>query len=110
MPISFSTNCFLCLLLVGAASLRLQVLPATEAASGQYRERTTMLPLRWWESASAMRTVSLKDDTVFPQLPLEPAKAEAQIKAIKEQGFTGLNIFAPADGGKSYNGLDARDH
>ena len=37
-----------------------------------------MLPQRWWESASAMRTVSLKDDTEFPQLLLESAKAEAQ--------------------------------
>jgi hypothetical protein len=110
MPISFSKNCFLCLLLVGVASARLHALPAAEAASGQHPERTSVLPQRWWESASAIRTVSLKEDTVFPQLLLEPAKAEAQIKAIKEQGFTGLNIFAPADGGKSYNGLDARDH
>ena len=104
-------NLFLSLLLAAAASARLHSLPLTEAdVHDQQTGDTSLLPQRWWESASAIRTVSLKDDTRFPQLAIEPAKAEAQIKAIKEQGFTGLNIFGPADGGKSYNGLDARDH
>ena len=100
-------NYFLCLLIVGVMSLHLHALPGAEAASDP---QASQMPRHWWESAAAIRTVSLKDDTRFPQLLLEPAKAEAQIKAIRDQGFTGLNIFAPADGGKSYNGLDARDH
>ena len=110
MRLHFWKNWLLCLLLAGVACGRLHCLSVPTAASDQEPQRSSPLPPHWWESASAIRTVSLKDDTRFPQLFLEPAKAEAQIKAIKEQGFTGLNIFAPADGGKSYNGLDARDH
>ena len=65
---------------------------------------------RWWETAAAVRNVTLKDDTEFPQLLLDPKKAEQQLREFKEQGFTGVQVFAPADGGRSYNGLDARDH
>jgi len=64
---------------------------------------------RWWESAAALRNVSLKDDTRFPQLSLQAEKAESQLKEIQLQGFTGIQVFAPADGGKSYGGLDSRD-
>jgi len=65
---------------------------------------------RWWETAAAVRNVTLKDDTEFPQLLLDPKNAEQQLRELKEQGFTGIQVFAPADGGRSYNGLDARDH
>ena len=68
------------------------------------------LPRRWWESASALRNLSLKDDVDFPQLSLDPVKAAAQLRTLKQQGFTGIQVFGPADGGKSYDGLDARDH
>src|SRR5277367_1908289 len=64
---------------------------------------------RWWETAAALRNVSLKDDTRYPQLSLQPDKAESQLKEIQQQGFTGIQVFAPADGGKSYSGLDSRD-
>jgi Alpha amylase, catalytic domain/Maltogenic Amylase, C-terminal domain len=101
-----------CLLLPGVWSTPLHSLQArdADAVNDPPTPHASSLPARWWESASAIRTVSLKDDTRFPQLSLEPSKAQAQIRAIKDQGFTGLNIFAPADGGKSYNGLDGRDH
>ena len=65
---------------------------------------------RWYESAAALRNVSLKDNTAYPQFPLDPAKAGNQLRVLKEQGFTGIQVFAPADGGRSYNGLDSRDH
>jgi hypothetical protein len=74
------------------------------------RSLSTAIAQRWWESAAGVRNVTLKDDTEFPQLSLEPKKAEQQLLEFKEQGFTGVQVFAPADGGKSYNGLDARDH
>jgi glycosidase len=70
---------------------------------------SAQIPPRWWESAAALRNVSLKDDTRFPQLSLQPDKAEAQLEEIKQQGFSGIQVFAPADGGKSYGGLDTRD-
>ncbi|MGA8153329.1 MAG: alpha-amylase family glycosyl hydrolase [Terriglobales bacterium] len=65
---------------------------------------------RWWESAAALRNVTLKDDAPYPQLSLQPRRAEQQLKEIKQQGFTGIQVFGPADGGKSYGGLDTRDH
>jgi Alpha amylase, catalytic domain/Maltogenic Amylase, C-terminal domain len=110
MRFRFPNSWTLWILLAVVASVGLDALPAIEAADDDHAERASPLPPRWWESASALRTVSIKDDNAFPQLFLEPAKAEAQIRAIKQQGFTGLNIFAPADGGRSYDGLDARDH
>jgi len=73
-------------------------------------QQKSFLPPHWWESASAIRNVSLKDDTPYPQLSLDPAKAKSQLEAIKKQGFAGIQVFGPADGGKSYNGLDTRDH
>jgi Alpha amylase, catalytic domain/Maltogenic Amylase, C-terminal domain len=68
------------------------------------------LPPRWWESAAALRNVTLKEDTVYPQLSLNASMAERQLRIYQQQGFTGIQVFGPADGGKSYNGLDARDH
>lgn len=65
---------------------------------------------RWWESASAIRNVTLKDDSSYPQLSLNLEKAQQQLQSLKEEGFAGIQIFAPADGGKSYHGLDTRDH
>ena len=70
----------------------------------------TRLSGRWWESASAIRNVTLKDDFSYPQLSLTVEKAEQQLRSLKEDGFAGIQVFAPADGGKSYHGLDTRDH
>ena len=80
------------------------------AAIDNGEQQKSFLPPHWWESASALRNVSLKDDTPYPQVSLDPAKAESQMQAIKKQGFAGIQVFGPADGGKSYNGLDTRDH
>ena len=66
-------------------------------------------PPRWWESAAALRNVTLKDDAPYPQLSLRPDQAEEQLKKIQQQGFSGIQVFGPADGGKSYGGLDTRD-
>ncbi|MBA7654032.1 hypothetical protein ES703_61905 [subsurface metagenome] len=68
-----------------------------------------LVPERWWESASAIKRVTLKSGTHFYQLFLDPAKLSAQLDEILAQGFTGIEIFAPADGGKSYGGLDTKN-
>ena len=73
-------------------------------------QSATRLSGRWWESASAIRNVTLKDDFSYPQLSLTVEKAEQQLRSLKEDGFAGIQVFAPADGGKSYHGLDTRDH
>ena len=70
---------------------------------------STGMPARWWESASALRNVTLKEDAPYPQLSLHPEIAEEQLKKIQRQGFAGIQVFGPADGGKSYGGLDTRD-
>jgi hypothetical protein len=64
---------------------------------------------RWWESASAIRNVTLKDDSSYPQLSLNLDKAQQQLRLLRDEGFAGIQVFAPADGGKSYHGLDTRD-
>jgi Alpha amylase, catalytic domain/Maltogenic Amylase, C-terminal domain len=80
------------------------------AAIDNEEQQKSFLPPHWWESASALRNVSLKDDTPYPQLSLDPVRAKSQLEVIRKQGFAGIQVFGPADGGKSYHGLDTRDH
>jgi hypothetical protein len=92
---------------LGTLILHPPLLFAVEPAGNQQPAAKVPLQQNWWESASAVRNLSLKDDTVYPQLSLDPAKATAQLQALKQQGFAGIQVFGPADGGKSYNGLDS---
>ena len=64
---------------------------------------------RWWESASGILRVTLKPNRGPRQLSLEPARLFEQLDEIKRQGLSVVEIFAPADGGWSYSGLDAKD-
>ncbi|HEX4020383.1 MAG TPA: alpha-amylase family glycosyl hydrolase [Acidobacteriaceae bacterium] len=40
---------------------------------------------------------------------MKPAEAEQQMLAWKKEGITALEIFAPEEGGNSYDGLDTKD-
>ena len=63
-------------------------------------------------SVAAIRRVHLKPATKywhFDQLSLDHAKAEEQLHLWKDQGIDAIEIFAPAEGGNSYGGLDAID-
>jgi|GEM_PF-4851522 len=40
---------------------------------------------RWWESVAAVRNVTLKDDSKFPQLSLDPVKAEQHLRELNKQ-------------------------
>jgi len=63
-------------------------------------------------SVAAIHRVQLKPPTKywhFEQLSLDRAKAEEQLQQWKDQGIDALEIFAPAEGGNSYGGLDAID-
>lgn len=63
-------------------------------------------------SVAAIRRVHLKPRTRFwrfDHLSLEHEKAEQQLREWKEQGIDAIEIFAPAEGGNSYDGLDAID-
>ena len=63
----------------------------------------------WWVSAAAIKRVTLKSGTHFPQLPLDPAKASAALDGLRADGISAVEIFAPADGGRSFDGLDHKD-
>ena len=67
------------------------------------------VPRRWWESAPGIMRVHLKARDGRPALSLDPAKASAQLDEIREAGFTAVEIFAPAEGGNSFGGLDTID-
>jgi len=66
----------------------------------------------WYVSAGAVRRVTLKPTTKywrFQHLSLNPDVARQQILKWKSEGITALEIFAPEDGGDSYDGLDAKN-
>ena len=69
-----------------------------------------LVPERWWESASAICGVSLKQRRYFPQFSVDPIKASEKFDEIREQGFSAVEIFAPAEGGYSYSGLDQTNY
>jgi hypothetical protein len=94
----------------GVNGVAAQTQPDSQSLKRLVSQPAAGLNGRWWESASALRNLTLKDDSSYPQLSLTLAKAEQQLRSLKEEGFAGIQVFAPADGGKSYNGLDTRDH
>jgi Alpha amylase, catalytic domain len=66
----------------------------------------------WYVTAAAIHRVSLKPNTQFwryEHLSLKPAESQAQLRAWKAEGIDTIEIFAPEEGGNSYNGLDAKN-
>lgn len=72
-----------------------------DSSSGRHQ-----VPRRWWESAPGIMRVHLKAHGDRPALSPDPAKTSAQLDEIREAGFTAIEIFAPAEGGNSFGGLD----
>jgi glycosidase len=92
------------LLLLGCCSV--QLVAATQA------DRAQKPDLPWYVTTAAIHRVMLKPTTEywrFEHLSIDPAQAREQMRAWKEQGITALEIFAPEEGGNSYDGLDAKD-
>lgn len=69
----------------------------------------SLLPKKWYVSATAMLRVTLKKGTGFKALSLDSLTLEGQLDSIKKQGYDAIEIFATPYGGKSFNGLDAID-
>lgn len=66
----------------------------------------------WYISAAAIHRVMLKPHNQywrFEHLDMNAANAQKQMLEWKNQGITALEIFAPEEGGNSYDGLDAKD-
>lgn len=66
-----------------------------------------MLPDRWWEKAAGLYLCTFKPNRGYAHLlSLDPEKAAEEVAEIGAQGFQGIEIFAPAQGGLGYAGLD----
>jgi hypothetical protein len=66
----------------------------------------------WYVTAAAIHRVSLKPNTPywqFEHLSLKPAEFNQQLRAWKTEGIDAIEVFAPEEGGNSFNGLDAKD-
>jgi hypothetical protein len=94
-----------CALFVLAA---IAAVPST--THGEKAKSAVQVP--WYISAAAIHRVTLKPATKywrFEQLSMEPATAGHQLSEWKSEGMDALEVFAPEEGGNSYDGLDAKD-
>jgi glycosidase len=92
--------------LTSALSQNLALRPAPQEAQHAVQEH------HFDRSVAAIRRVHLKPATKYwhyDQLSLDHAIAEEQLRYWKDQGIDAIEVFAPAEGGKSYSGLDAID-
>lgn len=70
-----------------------------------------LLPDCWYEKAAGIKVVTFKKNLIYAyELPLEPSLLSPKLDQIKNEGFSAIEIFAPADGVKAYNGLDTRNY
>lgn len=69
------------------------------------------LPACWYNQAAAIKVVTFKKNLHYGhELSLNPETLATQLDEIKAQGFSAIEIFAPADGVTAYNGLDTKNH
>lgn len=95
------------------AACLLAFLPlAAVSEQGRAQAETNKSALPWYISAAAIHRVMLKPHTQywrFERLAMDPVQARKQMLEWRSQGITALEIFAPEEGGNSYDGLDAKD-
>ena len=84
---------------VAAAPPEPRVTPLVVQGAGRERVKD-----RWWESTAAMVRVSPRGKTPFPFR--EQARVEDALDDLLAQGITAVEVFAPAEGGRSFGGLD----
>lgn len=68
---------------------------------------------KWWESAPALLRAPLKrggDAQKAFALSLEPEEMARQLALVRERGFGAVEVFAAPEGGKSFGGLDVKNH
>ena len=69
------------------------------------------LPDCWYQKAAGLKVVTFKKNLRYGhELSLDPAVLSTQLDEIKSQGFSAIEIFAPAEGLTAYNGLDTKNH
>lgn len=70
-----------------------------------------LLPDCWYQKAAGLKVVTFKKNMRYGQeLSLDPAVLSSELDEIKSQGFSAIDIFAPAEGLAAYNGLDTKNH
>ncbi|HVN19521.1 MAG TPA: alpha-amylase family glycosyl hydrolase [Dongiaceae bacterium] len=70
-----------------------------------------LLPDCWYQKAAGLKVVTFKKNLHYGhELSLDPAVLSNQLDEIKAQGFSAIEIFAPADGLTAYNGLDQQNY
>jgi hypothetical protein len=70
----------------------------------------TALP--WYITSAAIHRVTLKPNNRFwrfEHLSLKAPEAASQLNAWKDEGIDAIEVFAPEEGGNSYDGLDAKN-
>jgi hypothetical protein len=69
------------------------------------------LPECWYQKAAGLKVVTFKRNLRYAyELSLDPVVLSTQLDEIKNQGFSAIEIFAPAEGLAAYNGLDTKNH
>jgi hypothetical protein len=69
------------------------------------------LPACWYRQAAGLKVVTFKKNLRYGhELSLDPAVLSIQLDEIKSQGFSAIEIFAPAEDLTAYNGLDTKNH
>jgi glycosidase len=97
---------------VRVTKLSAYVLLAAAPLAGRTRTKATASAQPWYVSAAAIHRVMLKPHGQywrFEHLAMDPDNAKQQMLEWKNQGITALEVFAPEEGGNSYDGLDAKD-
>lgn len=87
----------------------LACVPGTDPSSTKHV--ATSLP--WYVTCPAIQRMMLKSSTKyrrFDHLSLNPSETEAQLKALRSEGIGAVEVFAPEQGGNSYDGLDTTKH
>lgn len=70
-----------------------------------------LLPDCWYQQAAGLKVVTFKKNLRYGhELSLDPTVLSNQLDDIKSQGFSAIEIFAPAEGLTAYNGLDTKNH
>lgn len=92
--------------LLGAAGTALAAAGAGPS-EGAGRNR---IPQRWWESAATIARLHLRPVRGRRALPIrDEAELGRTLDSIKNEGVDAIEVFAPAHGGRSFNGLDTID-
>lgn len=94
-----------------ALSLSVVVLPQSKKEASHWVQ-SPQSKLPWYVTTAAIHRVTLKPTTrfwKFEHLSLKAEEEASQLLAWKSEGIDAIEVFAPEEGGNSYDGLDAKN-